>query len=86
MTSACQPCILYAFLLNNHKFAEREGGRTADNGMTLITGAAGQLGVVGRTVTEQFLDRGLPVRALVRREDERAAALRVAGAEVVVGD
>jgi len=37
-------------------------------------------------VTGLLLDRGLPVRALVRREDERAVALRVAGAEVVVGD
>jgi uncharacterized protein YbjT (DUF2867 family) len=30
--------------------------------------------------------RGLAVRALVRREDERALALRAMGAEVVVGD
>ena len=30
--------------------------------------------------------RGLPVRALVRRDDERAAELRASGAEVVVGD
>src|SRR5262245_39502243 len=52
----------------------------------LVTGAAGQLGAVGRTVTGLLLDRGLPVRALVRREDERAAALLAAGAEVVVGD
>ena len=52
----------------------------------LVTGAAGQVGAVGRTVTGLLLDRGLPVRALVRREDERAAALRAAGAEVVVGD
>jgi uncharacterized protein YbjT (DUF2867 family) len=37
-------------------------------------------------VTGLLLDRGLPVRAMVRREDDRAAALRVAGAEVVVGD
>src|SRR6266487_3992552 len=52
----------------------------------LVTGAAGQLGAVGRTVTSLLLERGLPVRAMVRREDDRAAALRVAGAEVVVGD
>jgi uncharacterized protein YbjT (DUF2867 family) len=37
-------------------------------------------------VTRLLLDRGLPVRAMVRREDDRAAALRSAGAEVVVGD
>ena len=58
----------------------------ADNGPILVTGAAGQLGAVGRTVCGLLLDRGLPVRAMVRREDERAAALRAAGAEVVVGD
>jgi uncharacterized protein YbjT (DUF2867 family) len=56
------------------------------NGSILVTGAAGQLGAVGRTVTGLLLDRGLPVRAMVRREDDRAAALRAAGAEVVVGD
>ena len=59
---------------------------TSDSGPILVTGAAGQLGAVGRTVTGLLLGRGLPVRAMVRREDERAAALRAAGAEVVVGD
>ncbi len=57
-----------------------------DNGAILVTGAAGQLGAVGRTVSDLLLGCGLPVRAMVRREDERAAALRAAGAEVVVGD
>src|SRR4030095_8822788 len=54
----------------------------ADNGSILVTGAAGQLGTVRRTVTSLLLDRGLPVRAMVRREDDRAATLRAAGAEV----
>src|SRR3954462_2170974 len=63
-----------------------EGSRMTDNGPTLVTGGAGQLGAVGRTVTELLLERGLPVRAMVRREDDRGAALRSAGAEVVVGD
>jgi NAD(P)H dehydrogenase (quinone) len=58
----------------------------ADNNPILVTGAAGQLGAVGRTVVELFLERGASVRAMVRREDDRAAALRAAGAEVVVGD
>src|SRR2546422_9059224 len=58
----------------------------ADNRSILVTGAAGQLGAVGRTVCGLLLDRGLPVRAMVRREDDRAAALRAVGAEVVVGD
>ena len=56
------------------------------DGSILVTGAAGQLGAVGRTVTGLLLEHGLPVRALVRRDDDRAAALRDAGAEVVVGD
>jgi NAD(P)H dehydrogenase (quinone) len=63
-----------------------KGSDMADNGSILVTGAAGQLGAVGRTVTRLLLDRGLPVRAMVRREDDRASALRAAGAEVVVGD
>jgi NAD(P)H dehydrogenase (quinone) len=52
----------------------------------LVTGAAGRVGAVGRTVVELLRQRALPVRALVRREDERADALRALGAEVVVGD
>jgi NAD(P)H dehydrogenase (quinone) len=52
----------------------------------LVTGAAGSVGGVGRRVAEQLLGRGLPVRAFVRRDDERAAALRAMGAEIVVGD
>ena len=51
-----------------------------------VTGAAGQVGGDGRTVTRLVLERGLAVRAMVRREDDRAAALRAAGAEVVIGD
>jgi uncharacterized protein YbjT (DUF2867 family) len=58
----------------------------SDSGPILVTGAAGQLGAVGRTVCGLLLDRGLRVRAMVRREDDRAAALRALGAEVVVGD
>jgi uncharacterized protein YbjT (DUF2867 family) len=58
----------------------------SSNGPILVTGAAGQLGGVGRTVVGLLLERELPVRALVRREDDRAAALRAEGAEVVVGD
>ena len=57
-----------------------------DNEQILVTGVAGQDGAVGRTVTGLLLDRGLRVRAMVRREDDRAAALRAAGADVVVGD
>ena len=52
----------------------------------LVTGAAGSNGGVGRTVVELLRQRDLPVRALVRRDDARAEALRATGAEVVVGD
>src|SRR5436853_3842081 len=52
----------------------------------LVTGAAGRVGGVGRTITEQLLKQGKAVRAMVRNEDERAQALRDMGAEVVIGD
>jgi uncharacterized protein YbjT (DUF2867 family) len=52
----------------------------------LVTGAAGHVGGVGRTVANLLLQQGHAVRAMVRRDDERARALRDAGAEVVVGD
>jgi uncharacterized protein YbjT (DUF2867 family) len=52
----------------------------------LITGAAGRVGAVGRTVTELLLKQGKAVRAMVRNEDQRAQTLSDMGAEVVVGD
>jgi len=52
----------------------------------LVTGAAGRIGGVGRTITELLLKHGQTVRAMVRTEDERAQALRNIGAEVVVGN
>src|SRR3984893_3951877 len=52
----------------------------------LVTGAAGAVGGIGRNLTEFLLARGHKVRALVRREDDRAEALRRLGAEVVKGD
>ena len=58
----------------------------AESEPILVTGAAGQLGAVGRTVAGLLMDKGILVRAMVRGEDERAAALRAAGAEVVVGN
>src|SRR5690349_6610546 len=58
----------------------------ASGARILVTGAAGNVGGVGRAVVEMLRQRNLPVRALVRREDERAEALRATGAEVVVGD
>jgi uncharacterized protein YbjT (DUF2867 family) len=52
----------------------------------LVTGAAGAIGGIGRNVTEMLLAKGHKVRALVRREDERAEHLRRLGAEVMLGD
>ena len=52
----------------------------------LITGAAGKVGAIGPAVTRALLAQGFRVRAMVRREDERSAALRDLGAEIVVGD
>jgi uncharacterized protein YbjT (DUF2867 family) len=52
----------------------------------LVTGAAGRVGAIGRTVAELLLKQGRAVRAMVRSEDARAQALRDMGAEVVVGD
>ncbi|MEE1830855.1 NAD(P)H-binding protein [Streptomyces sp. SP17KL33] len=52
----------------------------------LITGAGGQVGGVSRVMVDMLLEQGHPVRAFVRRDDERAQSLREAGAEVFVGD
>jgi NAD(P)H dehydrogenase (quinone) len=52
----------------------------------LVTGATGRQGGTGRAVAKVLLDRGLPVRALVRALDERSEALRELGLEIVVGD
>jgi uncharacterized protein YbjT (DUF2867 family) len=52
----------------------------------LVTGAAGAVGSIGRNLTEILIAKGRRVRALVRREDERAEALRKLGAEVMQGD
>ena len=51
--------------------------------LILITGATGK---TGSAVVRQLLDRGYPVRATVRKRDERAEELESLGAEVVVAD
>jgi uncharacterized protein YbjT (DUF2867 family) len=51
-----------------------------------VTGAAGAVGGIGPNLTKMLIDKGHKVRALVRREDARAEALRRLGAEVVQGD
>jgi nucleoside-diphosphate-sugar epimerase len=52
----------------------------------LVTGAAGRVGGIRRTVTELLLKQGKAVRAMVRNEDDRVQVLRDMGAEVAVGD
>jgi len=52
----------------------------------LVTGAAGDIGAIGRHLTAMLLAKRHKVRALVRREDERSEGLRQLGAEVVQGD
>jgi uncharacterized protein YbjT (DUF2867 family) len=53
----------------------------------LVTGAAGGAqGSTGRLVTQALIQRGLPVRALVHKLDDRSDRLRELGAEVVEGD
>jgi len=52
----------------------------------LVTGAAGNLGSVGQTLTKVLLQQGQTVRAMFHREDARAQSLRDLGAEVVCGD
>jgi NAD(P)H dehydrogenase (quinone) len=52
----------------------------------LITGAGGEVGSVSKTMINMLLEKQYPVRAFVRRDDERAEALRQIGAEVFVGD
>src|SRR5262245_7611693 len=58
----------------------------SDSEPILVTGAAGQVGGIGGRIVELLRAVDVPVRALVRRDDERAARLRRLGAEVVIAD
>jgi NAD(P)H dehydrogenase (quinone) len=53
------------------------------NAKILVTAAAGR---TGSHVVEQLIERGYPVRAMVRRLDAKSELLASLGAEVVVGD
>jgi uncharacterized protein YbjT (DUF2867 family) len=44
------------------------------------------VGGIGRNLTELLIAQGHKVRAMVRREDERADSLRRLGAQVLAGD
>lgn len=49
----------------------------------LVTGATGR---TGSAVVTELLKAGYPVRALLRRDDSRASALRSRGVEIAIGD
>jgi len=53
------------------------------NRKVLITGATGD---TGRAAVKESIQRGVHVRAMVHRKDDRSAALETLRAEVVVGD
>lgn len=53
------------------------------NNRVLVTAATGK---VGGAVAAQLLEKGVPTRALVHRDDARSDRLRASGAEVVVAD
>lgn len=52
----------------------------------LVVGAGGRVGATGHHTARQLIAMGLPVRAFVRQEDERADELKALGAEIAVGD
>ena len=56
------------------------------NGVFLVFGATGRATGTAAGVVRLLRERGRAVRTLVRRDDERAQALREQGAEVVFGD
>jgi uncharacterized protein YbjT (DUF2867 family) len=58
----------------------------SDNMPILDTGAAGNVGSVGRGVVKLLREHDLPVRALVHKLDERSQVLSKMGAELVVAD
>ena len=45
----------------------------------LVTGAAGQVGGIGRLLVEILRDRGVPVRAVVRSDDDALLRCGCAG-------
>src|SRR5262245_35070318 len=53
------------------------------NTRVLVTGATGK---IGGAVAAQLLEKSVPTRALVHRNDRRSDRLRALGAEIVVAD
>jgi uncharacterized protein YbjT (DUF2867 family) len=58
----------------------------SNNTPILVTGAAGNVGSIGRGVVKRLRERDIPVRALVYRLDERSRVLSEMGAELIVAD
>ena len=58
----------------------------SDNMPILVTGAAGNVGSVGRGVVKLLREHDLPVRALVHKLDERSQVISEMGAEIVAAD
>ena len=56
------------------------------DGPILVTGVPGHVGGIGSAVAVSLRRRDLPVRALVRRENEHTDALRAKGVDIVKGD
>src|ERR1700757_2051508 len=77
------PCAAAKFC--NHVFRE-SAMSTSNDSPILVTGAAGEIGSICRHLAAMVIAKGHKVRAMVRREDERAEALRQLGAETTVGD
>src|SRR5258708_38600096 len=63
--------------------AQRTGGAARKPAKILITGASG---FTGGPATEILTKRGIPVRALVHKEDQRSERLGALGAEIAVGN
>jgi NAD(P)H dehydrogenase (quinone) len=62
------------------------GTAMSNNTPILVTGAAGNVGSVGRDVVKLLREHDLPVRALVHKLDERSQVLSKMGAELVIAD
>src|SRR5499427_4480162 len=71
-------CLLLSHIVQKEKIMSQEN--------ILVIGAAGAVGSNARTAIRILLEQGHRVRAMVRKQDARADALRDMGAEVVVAD
>ena len=61
-------------------------GRASTSAPVVVTGAAGRIGGSGRHVVAELRRRGMPVRAMVRRIDDRSDALSDSWADIVLAD